>query len=99
MDADQLGVWKAFDGARLDVLLTDGTRLRGCEVLSLVPRLDSVWLVANDADYIVPLETVVEVYTAGLRDRGASSRPAPVPRYFPSPASPPDRQSSGSRCS
>ena len=57
---------KAFEGRRVGLALSDGSRIDDCQLIS-APRtgLASLWVFLNGADVFIPLEVVIEVWETG----------------------------------
>jgi len=73
-DTDRLNL-AALEGARVVLVLSDGSRLDDCEVVSAGRRrAKTIWVVAGEADLVIPLADVIGVMpTTTTRDRGRAA--------------------------
>jgi hypothetical protein len=58
--------FKALEGRRVGLALSDGSRIDDCQLISAGrPGLDSVWVFLNGDDTFIPLTLVIEMWEAG----------------------------------
>ena len=58
--------FKALEGRRVGMALTDGSRIDDCQLVSAGrPGLASVWVFVNGADAFIPVSFVIEVWEVG----------------------------------
>lgn len=54
---------RRLEGRQVSLSLRDGTRLDGCEVVSVATRRErgTLWLLVEGADHIVPVDDVMAI--------------------------------------
>jgi hypothetical protein len=58
--------FKALEGRRVGLALSDGSRIDDCQLISAGrPGLESVWVFLNGNDAFIPLTVVIEVWEVG----------------------------------
>ena len=58
--------FKALEGRRVGMALSDGSRIDDCQLISAGRTgLASVWVFLNGADAFIPLSFVIEVWEVG----------------------------------
>jgi hypothetical protein len=73
MTAERLSQLRSLEGRRVNVALSDGSRIDDCELVSIGRNgISSIWLFTNGEDAFVTLDDVVDLWEqAGRRQRVA----------------------------
>ena len=63
MSRDQVAVLRSLEGRRINVSLSDGSRIDDCELVSSGRAgVRTLWVFTNGTDSFVPLHDVVDVW-------------------------------------